>query len=465
MPRKWQILLIVSLASFMSSLDVFIVNVAFPSIERQFPGTGLSALSWVLNGYAIVFAAFLVPAGRLADRIGHRRAFLTGLIVFTAGSALCGLALSPGMLIAARVVQALGAALITPTSLALILPVFPASQRGLAVGIWAAIGAFAASLGPTIGGLLAPVSWRLVFFVNVPVGLVCALATVWLVQGRHDAEPGPQPDWLGASMLALAIALLSFGIVEGPGWGWLSTRAVGIALAVALLLWAFAARSRRHPAPVVDFALVRNRSFVLACCGTAMIGAGLAAMLLSQILFVTTQWQYSVLGAGLSITPGPMMAGSFAILSGRLNGRVSPRLLTMIGAVAFGAGAAWWALSMGHQPRYVTEMLPGMLLSGVGVGLTFAPLTSLAAASLPVVRAAAGLGVVNMARQIGTALGIAVFVAIAGTPGPSTPLAVFQHGWLFMVALALLDGIAVTALRVPVRRREPATEQLAVALE
>jgi MFS family permease len=371
------------------------------------------------------------------------------------------------MLIAARVIQAMGAALITPTSLALLLPAFPAKERGLAVGIWAAIGAVAASLGPTVGGLLAPVSWRLVFFVNVPVGLVCAVGTILLVPGRHDAEPGPLPDWLGASVLALAIAALSLDIVEGAGWGWLSLRTMGLALAVALLLWAFVARSQRHPAPVVDLSLARVRSFVLACAGTALIGGGLAAVLLSQILFVTTQWHFSTLAAGLCITPGPMVAGSLAILGGRLNGRVSPRLLTTLGAVAFGLAAAWWVLFVRHQPNYVTGMLPGMLLSGAGVGLTFAPLTALAAASLPVEHAATGLGVVNMARQIGTALGIAIFVAIVGTPGPSTPISTFQHGWLFIFGLAVLDGLAVTALRVPVRRREPemVERELAMAVE
>ena len=447
MARKWQILLIVSLGTFMGSLDVFIVNVAFPAIRRDFPGTGLSALSWVLNGYAIVFAAFLVPAGRIADRIGHRRAFLFGLLIFTGGSALCGVAAGTALLVAARVVQAVGAALLTPTSLALILPAFPGGQRALAVGIWSAISGIAASIGPTVGGLLVQLSWRWVFFVNVPIGLLCAIATVRIVRETRDPEPGPRPDLLGAILLALSVAVLTLGIVEGQRWGWIGMRTPGAALAAVLLLAAFIFRSARHPAPVVDLSLLRIRSFVLACVGTAMIGAGLAAVLLSLILFMTTRWDYSVLRAGLGITPGPMMAGTFSILGGRLAGRVAPRLLTTIGALAFGAGGAWWIVFVGQQSQYARELLPGMLLTGIGVGLTWAPLTTVAAASLPLRRSATGLAVLGMARQIGTALGIAILVAIIGTPGHDTPLVIFRHGWLFIVGTAVLDGLAVSALR------------------
>ena len=447
MARKWQILLIVSLGAFMGSLDIFIVNFAFPAIQHDFSGTSLSALSWVLNGYAIVFAALLVPAGRIADRIGHRRAFFVGLLIFVAGSALCGFAVGPVMLVSARVAQAVGAALITPTSLALILPVFPSSQRALAVGVWAAVGAVAASIGPTVGGLLIQSSWRLVFFVNVPIGLICAIATLRFVPEVRDPNPGPRPDLAGAGLLALGIAALTLGIVQGASWGWLDLRTVGALLSVIVLLATFVSRSIHHPSPVVDLSLLRVRSFVLACIGTMMIGAGLAAMLLSNVLFLTTQWGDSIVKAGLSITPGPMMAGIFAILGGRLASRVEPRRLSTIGAVAFGTGATWWIVFMGQHPDYILGMLPGMLLAGIGVGLTWTPLTTLAAAALPVERSATGLAVLNMARQIGTALGVAILVAILGTPASRISLTIFQHGWIFMVAVAVLDGIAVRALR------------------
>ena len=462
MARKWQILLIVSLGTFMGSLDVFIVNVAFPAIQRDFPGTGLSALSWVLNGYAIVFAAFLVPAGRIADRIGHRRAFLIGLLVFTTGSALCGVALGTEMLVSARVVQAIGSRAahsdLARTHPARVSgkPACPRRRR------WSAISGIAASIGPTVGGLLVQSSWRWVFFVNVPIGLICAIATLRVVNSEaRDPEPGPRPDLLGAVLLALGIAVLTLGIVEGPRWGWIGLRTVGAVVVAALLLVAFVSRSARHPVPVVDLSLLRIRSFVIACIGTAMIGAGLAAVLLSLILFMTTKWNYSVLRAGLGITPGPMMAGTFSILGGRLASRFAPRLLTTIGALAFGAGGAWWVLFVGQSPHYAPALLPGMLLTGVGVGLTWAPLTTVAAAALPISRSATGLAVLSMARQIGTALGIAILVAIVGTPTHDTPLALFRHGWLFIVGVAVLDGLAVRALRtapqcIPAEADQPA---------
>jgi EmrB/QacA subfamily drug resistance transporter len=467
MARKWQILLIVSIGAFMGSLDVFIVNFAFPAIQHDFSGTSLSALSWVLNGYAIVFAALLVPAGRIADRIGHRRAFMIGLFVFAAGSALCGFAVGPVMLVSARVFQAVGAALVTPTSLALILPVFPSNQRALAVGIWSAAAAVAAAIGPTVGGLLIQSSWRLVFFVNVPIGLICAIATLRVVPEVRDPNPGPRPDLAGAGLLALGIAALTLGIVQGSSWGWLDLRTVGALLAVIVLLATFVSRSTHHPSPVVDLSLLRVRSFVLACIGTMMSGAGLAAMLLSNVLFLTTQWGFSIIKAGLSITPAPAMAGIFAILGGRLASRVEPRRLSTIGAVAFGTGAAWWVVFMGQHPDYLLGMLPGMLLAGAGFGLTWTPLTTLAAAALPVERSATGLAVLNMARQIGTALGIAILVAILGTPAPRVSITIFQHGWLFIVAVAVLDGIAVRALRLSlphssgeVRRKDSPTADM-----
>jgi EmrB/QacA subfamily drug resistance transporter len=456
LPRKWQILLIVSLGTFMGSLDVFIVNVAFPAIQRDFGTANLAALSWVLNAYAIIFAAFLVPAGRMADRFGHRSAFLAGLLLFTGGSALCGVSLTVPMLIGARVVQALGAALLTPTSLALILPAFPDTQRGVAVGVWSAISGTAASAGPTVGGLLVQSSWRWVFFVNVPIGLLCALLTLRVVHSSGSArETGPRPDLLGALLLALGIAALSLDLVEGSGWSWLGSRTLGVALGALVLLVAFVSRSARHPVPVVDLSLLRVRTFVIACIGSGMIGAGLAAILLSLILLTSGIWHYSILRAGLAITPGPLMAGTFAILSGGAANRIAPRLATL-GALSFAAGAAWWVIFAGPQPSYVRELLPGMLLTGIGVGLSWTPLTTIAAAILPASRSATGLAVLTMARQIGTALGISILVAIVGASTQNTSVSLLRHGWLFIVGVAVVDLIAVRLLLpTPQGRPEP----------
>src|SRR4051794_7368230 len=221
------VLALVSVGVFMTVLDLFIVNVAFPNIQRDFNGVELSRLSWILNGYAIVFAALLVPAGRIADRIGQKRVFIAGLSLFTVASALCAVATGPNTLTAARLIQAAGAAAVTPTSLSILLNAISAERRAWALGIWTAVGGTAAAAGPTIGGLLTTVSWRWVFLVNVPIGIVAILLSrVMLVEHKND-ENGHRPDLLGAGLLTLGIASLALGIVQGPEWGWSSPRVTG----------------------------------------------------------------------------------------------------------------------------------------------------------------------------------------------------------------------------------------------
>src|SRR3954454_1803405 len=224
--HRWRVFAIVSIGVFMAGLDLFIVNIAFPDIARDFDGTSLSNLSWILNGYAIVFAALLVPAGRLSDRAGRKRGFIGGLATFLIASAACAAAPSVDVLIGARILQAAGAAFMVPTSLGLLLPEFPPEQRATAVGAWAAVGGVAAAAGPPIGGLLVQASWHWVFLVNVPVGLVALVAAQRTLHEQRDPNPGPRPDVLGAVLLATGIAALVLGIVKGPDWGWASAGVV-----------------------------------------------------------------------------------------------------------------------------------------------------------------------------------------------------------------------------------------------
>src|SRR4051812_13861384 len=248
--RRWQVLLVTAAAMFMAFLDVTIVNVAFPSIREEFPETSLAGLSWVLNAYNIVFAALLVPAGRLADLVGRRRVFFWGLALFLIASAACGLAWSAGALVAARVVQAAGGALLVPTSLGLLLPEFPLERRATATALWGATGAVAAAAGPSLGGVLvAWQGWRAVFFVNLLIGLPALLPARRLL--RESREPRTAfPDALGAVLLAAGVGALALAIVQGPEWGWGSARIVGAFVASAVLLAAFLLRATRHPAPV-----------------------------------------------------------------------------------------------------------------------------------------------------------------------------------------------------------------------
>jgi EmrB/QacA subfamily drug resistance transporter len=442
MQRRWQVLTLVSVATFVASLDLFIVNIAFPDIAADFGGASVGELSWVLNAYAIVFAALLVPAGRLADRTGRRRGFLGGLALFVLGSALCGLAPSVAALVAARVLQAAGAALLVPTSLALLLPEFEPRDRPAAIGIWAGVGAAAAAAGPPLGGLLVQADWRLVFLVNLPVGAWALWRGSRLLAETRDPDPNGRPDWLGAALLAAAIGALTLGFVQAPEWGWDDPRTIGALAGAAAGIALFAARCATHPSPIVDPAMLRVRSFSMANVAAILFSAAFGAMLLSNVLFQTTVWGESILRAGLQLAPGPALAAITAVISSRFTNRVGQRTLIAAGCTLFATGMGLVLLLADTTPDWATELLPGLILTGIGVGLVLPSLNSAAAASLPPARFATGAAVVTMSRQLGIALGVAIFVAVLGTPAPGAVLGAFQAGWEFQIAAALLGALA-----------------------
>jgi EmrB/QacA subfamily drug resistance transporter len=456
--RRWKVLAVVSLAVFMSSLDLFIVNIAFPDIQRDFSGTSLASLSWILNAYAIVFAALLVPAGRSADRLGRRRSFLAGLALFTLASALCAAAPSVELLVAARVLQAIGAAAVFPTSLALVLPEFPPAERRTAVAAWAAVGGVAAAAGPPIGGLLVQAGWQLVFLVNVPIGIALLVVAARVLREQREDLGAPRPDLLGALLLTASIGTLTLGIVKAPEWGWGSARVIGLLAAAVVVGAAFWTRSLRHPTPVVEPALIRQRTFALANAAGLLFFMAFGAMLLSSVLFLTGVWHESVLRAGLQIAPGPTMAAVFAVLAGRLAPRYGERALGALGGLLFAAGGLWWIARVGAAPSYAADFLPGMLIGGAGVGLVIPSMFSAATSTLPPARFATGTAVTSMSRQIGIALGVAILVAILGTPGAGDAVARFSDGWGFQIGAALAAAVAFTAIGARAPAREPVPE-------
>jgi EmrB/QacA subfamily drug resistance transporter len=445
MRRRWKVLALVSVGVFMVSLDLFIVNIAFPKIEADFRGSSTSSVSWVLNAYAIVLAALMVSAGRLADRRGRRRAFLAGLAIFVVGSALCGAATSVGMLVGARAFQAVGAALLLPTSLALLLSELEPAERPAAIGVWAATGGLAAAAGPPLGGLLVQVSWRLVFLVNIPVGLAALLYGLRLLRESRD-ESQERPDLLGSALIVLGIGVLALGLVKAPAWGWGSARTLGAFSLAAVGLAAFWARCLSHRSPVIDPAMLRVRSFTAANAASVLFSAGFAAFLLGDVLFMTSVWHRSVLIAGLSLAPGPAMAAIFAATSGRHINRFGQRTLAALGIALFGLGCLWWRLRVGQAPDYAAEMLPGLLVTGAGVGLVLPSLASAASSSLSPARFATGSAVFTMTRQVGFVLGVSILVAVLGTPSPADPMTAFEHGWSFMVMTSVLGVLAALAI-------------------
>jgi EmrB/QacA subfamily drug resistance transporter len=441
---------VIAVGVFMAQLDLFIVNIAFPAIGHDFPGSSGESLSWVLNAYAIVFAACLVPAGRLGDLLGRRRTFELGLLVFAIGSAGCAASPSVLGLVVARVVQAIGAALLVPTSLGLLLHAFPASARVGAIGAWASVGAIAAASGPPLGGVLVQASWRLIFLVNLPLAIGALLASRRYLEEVRHPEEGGLPDLAGIVLLVGGIGGLVLCIVKGSAWGWGSTAFIAGTLTAVGVLGAFVARCATHRNPVVELPLLALRPFAVANGVMALFFAAFGTMLLISVLFLTGPWHRGTIDAGLMISPGPLTVALLSFNVKRIVPLFGVRRIVLTGCLLTATGGAWWAWQMNGTPDYAGHYLPGLLIAAIGIGLTQPALFGLAASVLPGNRFATGSGVLNMSRQIGLALGVAILVALLGSaPAPHA----FRHGFDEMASFAVLAGAIATLL--PQRSRRP----------
>jgi EmrB/QacA subfamily drug resistance transporter len=434
-----QVLAIVCVGMVLANLDLFIVNVALPNIAQDFAGADLQKLSWILNGYAIVYAALLVFFGRLTERYRRNASFLDGIALFTLASAACAAATSVEMLVAFRVLQAAGAALMTPTSLGLLLATFPPERRGSAVRTWTAVGGFAAALGPLAGGVLVTWSWRWIFLVNVPIGLLALVIGIWKLPSiaGHDVK---KPDVWGAALVTFGIGALTFGITKTADWG-LTSHGVALSLALAAALLAlFVADCLRSDNPFIDPKLFHIRPFTGAVLVMAPYSTAFGAMLLSLALWMQNGWGWSALKTGIAIAPGPFLVPvTSLLLAGRLIARLGAATVIALGVILFAAGLLWFAVVPGLQPD-MGVALAGMVLLGVGVGLTFPTLMGAGTASLPPSSFATGSGVLNMTRQTFLAVGVAVLVAIIGSPAtPAERLAAFDRAWWVMTAVTLLS--------------------------
>ena len=444
--------LIACTGAFLVFLDTTIVNIAFPDISASFPEASRGLLSWVLDGYFVVIAALLVPAGGLADRFGHKRVFLWGLGLLTVSSLLCAVAPSLEALIAFRVLQGAGAAAIAPTSLAIVLDSFPSEKRATGVGLWGAAAAAAAATGPTLGAALVELdSWRLVFLVNLPLGSALLFAGRRLLpqQALRDSR---LPDLPGALMLALGLAAVTLGIVEGNDWGWTGAGTLAAFTAAAVLLGVVVARSLSHPRPIVEPALFAHRSFGLGNLGTLLFAAAFFSLILGNVLFLTTVWGYSIISAGLATLPGPATTTLVSGPAGRLADRFGHRAVIVPGTLVFAAGALVLR-SAGAEPDYLGLWLPGSILTGIGIGLAFPTLGSAAVRDVADDRFATASAVNAAFRQVGAVLGTAILIAIVGEPA-SLPQAldVSNAAYLFAALASVASGVAALGLR---RQRVP----------
>lgn len=440
-----QVLAIVCFAMLLANLDLFIVNVALPDISVEFGNARLEDLSWVLNGYAIVYAALLVFFGRLSERYRRDRSFLLGTAVFTVASAACAIANDVPSLVAFRVVQAIGAALMTPTSLGLLLASFPPEKRARAIRTWAAIAGFAGALGPVVGGLLVPFSWRWIFLVNLPIGALALMLGWWKLPEvpGHDI---PRPDSWGAAMVTVGIGALTLGLVKGGDWGWNSPAILACLIGSAAMLASFALHCARAASPMIDPALFRIRNFSGATLTAIPFGIAFGAFLISVVLWEQNVWHWTALQTGLAIAPGPFLVPVTSLLLGnRLITRFGAARVMAAGLLFFASGSVFYALMIDLTPS-VFAGVGGILLTGIGVGFAMPTIMAVAAGAMPPSAFATGSGVVNMIRQTGMAIGVALVVAIIGAAvTPAAQLAAFHTAWWTIAGIALL-GLLPLAL-------------------
>ncbi|HET9154858.1 MAG TPA: MFS transporter [Solirubrobacterales bacterium] len=438
--RKWWTLGAMCFALFMIMLDNTIVNVALPSIQKDL-GASISGLEWTINGYTLSFAVLLATGGRLGDIFGRRLMFMSGVVIFALSSATAGFAPDELSLVISRVVQGVGAALMMPGTLSIITDAFPAHERGKAMGTWAGVSALALAVGPVLGGFLTEhVSWRAIFYVNIPVAIGAVLATLFAVRESRDTSVGRDVDYAGVGVLTVGLTALVLALVEGNGWGWGSTEIIGLLAVAALALPAFVFVENRVKAPMVQFDLLSDRNFLAAVCVAMIISFGMLGVFFFLALYMQDILGYTPLEAGIRFLPSTLMIVGIAPVAGRLSDRFGPRWLIAIGLTIV-AGSLFSFSRIAVDSTYL-ELLPGFMLLGIGIAMTMSPMTSAAMNAVPVQKAGIASGVLSMFRMVGGSLGVAVTGAI------------FQ-GLVTSKLDSLLSGSGVTAAQ-----REAVSEQL-----
>jgi MFS family permease len=437
----WRTFSVASIAIFLVSIDATVLYAAFPALREGFPGVATPDLSWVLNAYTVVYAALLAPAGRLADLYGRKRLFVVGVSLFLAASLACGLSTHIALLIGARIAQAVGAALLLPASLSIVLAAFPREKRAVVVSLWGAVGGLAAALGPSVGSwLIDQWGWRWAFFINLPLGAI----SLW--RGWRGFTESRNPE-NGAPLDVVGVALLAGGLG-------------------ALALGAFIPWARRSASPAIDLTLFDDATYRFVNLATLNFGTAFAMMFFTFFLFTTEIWHYPLARAGLAATPGPLLVVPMSILSGRFAARFGHRLVLMAGGLVCAAGGLWFLLVPGAEPDYLRSWLPGMILTGLGTGMALPSLSAAAVARLEPARFGVGSAVNQAVRQVGAVLGVALTVVLVGHAAPS--LADFHALYRVQIALMLLTVLLSARVdtrprRMPIGQGPASTPALALA--
>src|ERR1700754_1948743 len=413
--RRWWTLGAMCFALFMVMLDNTVVNVALPSIQRSFDAS-LSSLEWTINAYSLAFAVFLVTGGRLGDIFGRRKVFLIGVVIFAVASGIIGVAPGEGWLVAFRAVQGLGAALMMPGTLSIISNTFPPAERGRAIGTWAGVSAIALALGPLLGGwLTAGVSWRAIFFINLPVAAVAVAVTLFATHESRDETATREVDIPGIAALTVGLTALVLALVEANAWGWGSARIIGLFATAIIALAAFLTIERRSHAPIVDFTFFRSRSFLGANVVAFAISFGMFAVFFFLALYMQNILGYSPLETGVRFLPSTLVIMVAGPLSGRLADRIGPRTPLVIGLTFVTISLAW-------QSRIEVDTSFGFLvvpfiLLGVGMGFTMSPMSTAAMNAVDRTKAGVASGTLSMTRMVGGTFGVAALGALVAAIG------------------------------------------------
>ncbi len=462
--RKWWTLAAVSFGLFMIMLDNTVVNVALPSIERSLH-LGVSQLEWVVAGYALTFGAFMLTGGKLADLLGRRAMFVVGLAIFTGASLACGLAGGASMLIGARVVQGLGAALMNPSTLSIITVTFPPRQRGTAIGIWAGISALALAIGPLVGGLITErVNWNWIFFINIPVGVIAVAAAFAFIEESRDTSAEQRPDVGGLLTSALGLFALTYALIEANTDGWGSARIIAAFAVAAGSLVAFVMLEARQRLPMLDLSLFRNRTFSGANTVMLLVALAMFGVFFYVSLFMQQVLGFSPIQAGASFLPMTILIILIAPLAGRFSDRFGSRVFAGAGMLLLAVSLFWFSRQGVHATFF--DLLPGMLVGGTGMALTMTPTTAAAMSAVRADKAGVGSAVLNSMRQVGGSLGIAVMGAIvasglsSGLRAGDTRQVAFTnglHGGLEVASLIALVGscVALATVRKPRHAEAP----------
>ena len=430
-PRSaWLTLAVVSAAVFMVSIELTIIALALPEIRASLPGSSTAAVSWVVNIYSIVVATLLLLSGWLADRYGRKRIFRAGLLIFAVGSLAAGAASSTGVLIAARVLQAVGGSMQYPAGMALLLTAFPQHRRQLAIGMWSAMAGLAAAIGPTVGGfLIGAAGWRAVFYVNVPIALVSLIVGARVLTESKAGSAAGKVDVIGVPLASLGVGAIILGFVQGDAWGWITAPTLGSFVVGVAMIATFVARSLHHPAPLFDLGLLRIRSFALGNVGTLFFCMGFFALLVPLPSFIQEVWGWSVTETGLTVAAGPVVSFLTSPQAGRLADRIGNAPILVVGSACGMIGLLWLLASTSTTPS-LAKLLGATLLIGVSAGTGFSQLVGAALRDVPADRYAMATAGRTTFFQLSVAIAIAMAFTLIGQPaGPDAELAAYQTVW------------------------------------